>query len=216
MKEKTTSNSAVPAIVNTTEIASLKSQLTRLDNQAEQISITTQDEYVSATNLKSALSAIGKTIKTRKEEITKPLNEALKSARQLFAPLEEQFENAETIVGRKLLAYKQKVDAEIRAKEEKIARDLEAGKIKNIETAERKIEKLDDKRIEKTVQTSHGQVQFRKIKKVGFANLKNLSTDEIMSLVRDEYVIWDQVKARRDALSGKPVLGTQVYEEETV
>ena len=189
------------------EMTVYKSQISKLENQANELTIATPEENVAATELKAKLKEIGKKIKDRKEEITKPLNEALKSARQLFAPLEEQFENAETIVGRKLLAYKQKVDAEIRAKEEKIARDLEAGKIKNIETAEKKIEKLDEKRIEKTVQTAHGQVQFRKIKKMRITN---------KDLIPEKYWIIDEVLLRREVLAGVQVPGAEMYEEETV
>lgn len=183
-----------------------KSQISKLENQANELTITTPEENVLATELKAKLKEIGKRIKDRKEEITKPLNEALKSARQLFAPLEEQFENAETIVGRKLLAYKQKVDAEIRAKEDEIARKAAEGKIK-LETAEKKMEKLDEKRIEKTVQTSHGQVQFRKIKKVRIIN---------KDLIPDKYWVLDEVLIRKDVLAGIPVSGAEMYEEETV
>lgn len=189
------------------EMTVYKSQISKLENQANELTIANADENAIATELKAKLKEIGKRIKDRKEEITKPLNEALKSARQLFAPLEEQFENAETIVGRKLLAYKQKVDAEIRAKEEKIAHDLEAGKIKNIETAERKMDVLAEKKIEKTTQTSHGTVQFRKIKKMRIIN---------RDLIPEKYWVIDEILLRREVLAGMQVEGAEMYEEETV
>lgn len=188
------------------EITVFKSQVSKLENKANELTITNADENAIATELKAQLKDIGKTIKTRKEQITKPLNEALKSARELFAPIESHFENAETIVGNKLLAYKKKVDAEIRAKEEKIARDAESGKIK-IETAEKKMEKLNDKKIETHTDTSHGRVQFRKVKRVRVVN---------KFLIPDQYWILDDVSIRRDVLAGVVVPGAEMYEEETV
>jgi len=189
------------------ELTVYKSQISKLDNQANELNITSPEENLVATELKAKLKEIGKKIKDRKEKITTPLNEALRSARQLFAPLEEQFESAETIVGNKLLAYKKKVDAEIRAKEEKIARDLEAGKIKNMETAERRMDALVEKKIEKTTQTSYGQVQFRKVQKMRI-------TDE--SLIPKKYWVIDQVLLRKDVLADIVVPGAEKFEEETV
>lgn len=188
------------------ELSVYKGQISKLENQANELTITNQEENVFATELKAKLKEIGKTIKTRKEEITKPLNEALRSARELFSPLESQFDNAETIVGNKLLAYKKKVDAEIRAKEEKIARDAEAGKIK-IETAEKKMEKLEEKKLDTHIDTAHGRVQFRKVKR-----MRIIKRD----LIPDQYWVIDEVLLRKDVLAGVVVPGAEMYEEETV
>ncbi len=186
------------------EIVVLKGQVSKLENQANELSITTPEENVLAIELKAKLKDIGKQIKERKEEITKPLNEALKSARSLFAPLEEKYDFAENLVGRKLLDYKRKVDEEARIKEEKIAKQFEAGRLKP-ETAERKIEEIH--RTEKTVHTDHGKVQFRKIAKMRV-------TDE--ALVPDKYWVIDQVLLRKDVLAGVVVPGAERYEEEVV
>lgn len=191
--------------MDTKALVPLKAQLSRLETQANEVTIASPEENTAATELKAKLKEIGKTIKERKEEITKPLNVALKSARDLFAPLEEQFENAENIVGRKLLDYKQKIDAEARAKEAKIAADLESGKIKKMETAERKMESIE--RVEKTTQTQHGAVQFRQIQKMRIV-------DE--SLIPDKYWVIDQVLLRKDVLAGIVVPGAEKYIEETV
>lgn len=214
------------AEIETKEIAVLKCQVSKLENQANQIIITTPEENAIATDLKAKLKETGNTIKARKEAITKPLNAALKSARELFAPIEAQFEIAENIVGRKLIAYKQKVEAEARAREKKIADDLEAERIRlakeveagkiteeaaekkfdnKLEKAETKVENL--KRVEKTTQTKHGQVQFRKIAKMRITN---------ESLIPDEYWVIDMVKLRADVVKGIVVPGAERYEEEVV
>lgn len=186
------------------ELTVLKNQISKLENQANAVIIATPEENALAIDLKAKLKEIGQTIKTRKEEITKPLNIALKSARELFASVEEQYEMAENIVGRKLLAYKQKVEADARAMEAKIAARVEKGTMK-LETAERKIDALPT--VQKTVQTDHGRVQFRKIKKVRIIDLK---------LIPDQYWIIDEVKLRKDVLTGIVVPGAIMFEEEIV
>lgn len=186
------------------EIVVLKGQVSKLENQASEIKITTPEENVLATELKAKLKDISKQIKERKEAITKPLNQALKSARDLFAPLEEKFENADNIVGRKLLEYKRKIDEEARKKEEAIAKRVEQGTLK-IETAERKIDEIQ--RIDKTIKTDHGQVQFRKIKKMRIVD---------PNLIPDKYWVIDEVLLRKEVLAGVVVPGAEMYEEEIV
>jgi len=190
--------------METKELTVLKTQVSKLENRANELTITSLEENAIAIEFKAKLRDMGKTIKERKEEITKPLNEALKSARNLFAPIEERFETVDKIVGQKLLAYKQKIDAEVREKEIKIADRVERGTLK-IETAERKIE--DIQRTEKTVKTDYGQVQFRKIQKMRIV-------DE--NLIPKKYWIINEVLLRKDVLAGIVVPGAQKYEEEIV
>lgn len=186
------------------EIVVLKGQISKLENQANEITITTPEENASAIELKAKLKDIGKQIKDRKEAITKPLNVALKSARELFAPIEAKYEFAENLVGRKLLDYKREQDEKARKEEEKIAKQFEAGRLKP-ETAERKIEEIQ--RTEKTVQTDHGKVQFRKIQKVRVVDEK---------LIPDSYWEINQILLRKDVLAGIVVPGAEKYEEEIV
>lgn len=186
------------------EIIVLKGQISKLENLATELSITTPEENGIAIELKAKLKDIGKQIKDRKEAITKPLNVALKSARELFAPIEAKYDFAENLVGRKLLDYKRKVDEEARIKEAKIAESFEKGNIK-AETAERKIDQIQ--RVEKTVQTDHGKVQFRTIQKVRVIDEK---------LIPDSYWEINQTLLRKDVLAGVVVPGAEKYEEEIV
>jgi len=190
--------------IDTKEITVLKGQVSKLENQANAVKITTQEEYTIAIDLVSKLKETGSKIKNTKESITKPLNEALKNARNLFSPIEDQFEKAETIIKGKISAYKQKVDAEVKAKEDAIAKKVEAGTMK-IETAERKIENIE--RVEQTTKGKIGEVQFRIIKKVRI-------TDE--SLLPRNYLVPDMVAIRRDALGGTVISGVEVYNEEII
>ena len=201
--------------INDKELAVVKGQVSKLENQAMQVTITTPEENESAMNLKAKLKEMGKDITDRKEKITKPLNAALKSTRELFAPLEKQLDTAEGIIGKKLLAYKQAMDAKAREDEAKVAKKVEEGKMK-LETAEKKLDKIEETKVDKTTRTDHGTVQFRKIKKVRFAPTAALTGEQIVDLARSGYFVWDEVKARKDALAGVAIEGATVYEEETV
>lgn len=186
------------------ELTVLKTQVTKLENQVNSLTIESAEGYALAIDIVSKLKEAGSNIKAKKESITKPLNEALKSTRNLFAPLEEQFERAESIVKQMLLAYKRKVDAEAAAKDAAIAKKVEDGKM-TLETAEKKLDKVE--RVDQTTRGNVGEVQVRKIKKVRI-------TDE--AALPRQYLIPDQVAIRRDALSGIAIPGVEVYEEETI
>lgn len=192
-------------MIENKELALLKGRVSRLETQANSVTIETAEDYAKMPDLLSKLKEEGSKIRTTKEGITKPLNEALKNARDLFRPIEEQFEKAESIIKSKILGYSRKVNDEARAREAKIAADLESGKIKKIETAERKIEAIE--RVEQTTRGSVGQIQVRKMKKVRIIDEAKLPR---------KYLEPNMVAIRRDALSGIIIPGTEVFEEENV
>lgn len=190
--------------IPTKEVEVYRSQLSDLEIKANELSIASPEENAIALEFKAKIDKTGKEIKARKEAITKPINASLRMIRELFAPLEDMFNNADTIVGGKLLAYKRKIDEETRKKEEQIAARFEKGTIKQ-ETAERKMSELP--KTQKTIDTGAGRVQFRKLKRVRITDL---------NLIPKQYWIIDEVKLRKDALAGIKIDGCEVYEEEVV
>lgn len=190
--------------IKSQELIALKSQGTKLENRAQQVTIKEQADYLEAIDIVAKLKDYGSTIKSKKESITKPLNDALKNVKTLFAPLEEQLIKAEAIIKVKLLGYKQQKDEEARLAEQKIAEKVEAGRLK-LETAEKKLDNIE--RVETTTRGNIGEVQIRKIKKVRII-------DE--ALLPREYLEPNLVAIRRDALGGKQIPGTEVYDEEIV
>src|SRR3990167_2246307 len=192
-------------MIETKELQPLKAQISKLENQASAVQIETQEGYVEAIDLVANLKKIGSILKDKKESITKPLNESLRNARELFAPIEKRFQLAESTIKGKLLNYKRKTDEEARKKEEGIAKKIETGQIKKIETAEKKIEAIE--RVENTTHGQIGKIQIKKIKKVRIVDESKLPR---------EYLVPDMVKIRKDALNGQLVLGVEVYEEEQV
>ena len=191
--------------IDTHEIEVYQAQADELEKQAVKLSIASPEENAIVIELKAKLSKLAKDIKNRKEEITKPLNTALRSIRALWAPLEDAVEMRENAVGRALIDYKNQVEAEARKQEERIAARVEKGTMK-LETAEKKIDNLP--KIQNTTHTTEGQVQFRKIPKVRITN---------RDLIPDEYWIIDEVRLRQAIITGgKVVPGAEMYYEERV
>ena len=188
----------------TKELVVLKTRVSTLEKQAESIVIDDQKDYTNAVDLVSKLKEAGSQIKAKKDSIIKPLLEATKQARDLFAPIEKQFANAESIIKTRLLTYKRRIDEEAAAKEVKIAARVESGNIK-LETGERKMAEIE--RVDNTTRGKVGQISIRKVKKVRI-------TDE--SVLPRAYLKPDEVAIRRDALSGIAIPGVEVYEEEQV
>ena len=190
--------------INKKDFSLIKTQTSALEKKINSITIQDKDNYVDAITLLNRINEMGKIIKLKKELITKPLNESLRNARELFKPLEDQFLNAEKIIKKKMLDYSQEVNKIAQEKEEKIAERMEKGIIK-LETAEKKINEVD--RINKTTQGSYGKVTIRQTRKVRIVNL---------SLIPREYFIPDMILIRNDALSGKNIAGVEVYLEDNV
>ena len=190
--------------INKKDFSLIKTQTSALEKKINSITIQDKDNYVDAITLLNRINEMGNLIKLKKELITKPLNQSLKNARELFKPLEDQFLNAEKIIKKKILDYSQSVNKIAQEKEEKIAERMEKGIIK-LETAEKKINEVD--RINKTTQGSYGKVTIRQTRKVRIVNL---------ALIPREYFIPDMILIRNDALSGKNIAGVEVYLEDNV
>lgn len=211
---------------NEKELIVIKSNVTKLQNKANEIVVTDNESYTVAADIVAKLKESGSKIKSLKESITKPLNDALKNARSMFAPAEEDCEKAESIIKTKMLNFKREQDRKAREEEEKIAKKLEeekakldakveAGEItsekadekfaKKLEKTEEKIESID--RVDNTVKGKVGSVSIRKVRKVRIIN---------DSIIPRKYLIVDEVSVRRDALSGIEIPGVEVYEEESL
>ena len=190
--------------INKKDFSLIKTQTSALEKKINSITIQDKDNYVDAITLLNRINEMGNLIKLKKELITKPLNQSLKNARELFKPLEDQFLNAEKIIKKKILDYSQSVNKIAQEKEEKIAERMEKGIIK-LETAEKKINEVD--RINKTTQGSYGKVTIRQTRKVRIVNL---------ALIPREYFIPDMILIRNDVLSGKNIAGVEVYLEDNV
>lgn len=137
------------------------------------VKITTEEEKARAAEDLSVLNRYAKRVKTRKEEITKPMNAALKSARELFHGTEEKLDEAIQQLRTGLGTYQLAAENARLEEEKKIADRVKEGK-GNLrpETAVAKIEALD--RPAASVATASGSVKFRTDKKLKITNRAEL------------------------------------------
>lgn len=128
-------------------------------------------------------------VEERKEAITKPLREALQSARDLFRPLEENIKQADARVREALLA----LESERQKEAAKLAKKVEAGKA----TLEEGMSLI----------TSVPKGLFRSVQQLKITSRKDIP---------DKYWVIDEVLLRADLMAGKKVKGAILVTKQTV
>lgn len=186
------------------EVALVRQEASEAAQQAERVIIKDDLGLTNATDILSRIKSIAKAAKARKEEITKPLNEALSSARSLFKPIETSCEQAEGVIKGKILAYQNEQERKIEAAKVKVAERVERGTMLP-ETAVAKIETIGE------ASTAHqgnvGAIAQRVIKKYRVVDA---------SLLPREYLAPDMAKITEALKAGVEVPGAEVYEEKII
>lgn len=185
------------------EVSVVRAQVTKAASIVDNLNVENAETLASAIEIRGRLHTLAKTIKDRKEAITKPINLALKEVRSLFSPVELSTANLISQVDKQIIGYKRAVDEEAKKKTEKIAARVESGTLKP-QTAAKKLAELPV--VQTHVKTESGAgIQFRKIAKVRIVNPE---------LIPDKYWEINEVLLRKDVLSGIVVTGAEKYEEE--
>lgn len=86
-------------------IAEYRTTASTLQQRAEKLSVRTFEQAMDAADFLLDVKQLGEKITARKEEITRPMNESLKSARALFKPLEDLCASAEASVKDAVLRF---------------------------------------------------------------------------------------------------------------
>ncbi len=195
------------------EVAVVKQQATKAVTAANDMVIATQEDMIKATDILGRIKQVAKMAKARKEAITKPMMEALSSARDLFKPIEANCAEAEGIIKGKMLAWQEKADREAKEARLKLAKKVESGYMKP-ETA---VARMDDiQGAQSSTQGKTAAVATRSIKKVRFAHPGTLGIPEWTILIEAGYLVWDESKARVAALKGEVIPGVEVYHEKVI
>lgn len=193
-----------------TDLSIVKRQVTMATQAAQDLSIESDDDLKKASDLLSKIKTVAKMLTDRKSSFVRPAYDAYKKimaeAKELWDPLINDCDKAESIIKGKGLEYRKVVNEKARLAEAKIAADLESGKIKKVDTAANKIAQIE--RVDKSVSGDKGGVmQFKKIRVVKVV-------DE--TKVPRAWLVLDMVKIRKDALAGIEIAGVEVVEEEQV
>lgn len=196
------------------QIEVVKNQVAKALDTVRSLPVTTADEYTEAVEIGGKLKKVSKMVTERKEEITKPLNEALKSARALFKPMEETLEQAESELKNKMLSFKdseRKKEEEARKKaDEEIARQQEllAKQEVTVEevqqatlSADWQAEKATLEKTDKTVKTETGAKATEKFV------LEYVVVDK--TKIPNHFLEPDMVKIKASFKAGLPVEGVE-------
>lgn len=194
-----------------TQIETIKTSVTKGFEVVKNLIVVTAEEYNKAIEVGTRLKQISKEVTARKEEITKPMNEALKSARALFKPLEETLEKAESELKGKMLIYMQeerKREAEAqKIKDEEIAKQkelLKKGEITQTEASKNTIQAMitaDEAKVEKTTKTESGAKATEKF------ITEYVVVDK--TKIPLEFLEVDMVKVKASFKAGNPVVGVE-------
>ena len=190
--------------IDTKEVSVVKQQSSKALAAAEALTITTPEELATATDHLGKMKQVAKMIKDRKEAITRPMMEALNSARDLFKPIEANLAEAERIVKGKMVTYQTEVEKKAEEERLRLAKRVEKGTMKP-ETAVRKMEEIQD--APKSTQGKTAAMAFRNVKKYRV-------TDE--SKLPREYLMPNMPAITEALKAGKAVSGAEVYEEKVV
>lgn len=196
--------SSVTKTVQTDVVKVVEEKATGAYAQAQKIQITSQAELDGAAELLSNVKKLGKFITQEKEKITKPMREALDNARALFAPFEKNAKEAEVLIKDKMSDYMLAQEKKRREEEEKIAKKVEAGRMKE-ETAIKKLEQMPEQA--RTVASGGASATMAMIKDYRIV-------DE--SLIPREYLVVDTAKIRKAMHAGTPIPGVEYYEKPSI
>lgn len=192
------------AEIESKELTVVRQQVSKAVTAATDLVIKTSEDMTKATDILSKIKTVGRMIKERKEAITKPLNEALSSARDLFKPIELSQSEAERIIKGKMLDFQDAEEARVSAAKNKVIGQVEAGKI-SLEKGVAKMEKIGE--VKNVTQGKVGQVQTRTLTKYRVI-------DE--TLVPREYLVPDMGKISEAIKAGKVVPGAESYTEKVI
>lgn len=196
--------------MNAKELTPIKAQVTKSVNRANDVIIDSPESLAAATDILKAIKDAGKVVKARKEEITKPLNDALKSARDLFRPIEADLSTGERIIKDKMLDYSNEVEAKRAAAAAKLEDRVERGTMRT-DTAMRKMDDLET--VDSTVAGAKGSINFREVRTVKIVDpkaipLKYLMNEKVLDAIR--------AAVRTDVLNGTKVEGVEIVIEKQV
>ncbi len=196
--------------VDTKEIQKYQNYVEKIGKYSSSLEVKSDEDYKSALAEGKAIKDKLTEITGRKEEITKPMNAALKSVRDLFKPIETAGEVALRTIKDKMISFSEAQRKAAEKEKERLAARVEKGTMK-VETA---VKKMDDiKEPEKTVRTGEGKATNVVRRKVRFADLGSLKAENLYHLISVGCVVWNESVARKAALDGLVTVGVEIYEE---
>jgi len=181
------------------EITIIKEKVNKALQISEEIIVQDENSLSGAIDFLKKIKLTDKIIKKQKEKITKPLNEALKNARNMFRPVEDNYLQAEKNVKQKILDYNLVEEKKREEQEKKLADRVDKGTMK-METAVKKIEEMPKISNEGKI----GKISTR-------INERVVIADE--TKIPRKYLMPNERLIKKDALNGIKIEGVKIIEE---
>lgn len=182
------------------DVDTIKKEVSVVQALANSIEITDEESFSKSSDVLSKIKQYGKIIKERREEITRPLLTSLNSVRNLFRGVEDACESAEKTIKNKVSSYLAEQEIKVNIEKQKIADQIEKGKLKNPETIAKKLDNIEE--VKTNTSGEFGKIRTREVKKIKIV-------DE--TLLPREYLIPNEKKITEDFKNGIEIPGTEVY-----
>lgn len=191
-----------PNSAETTTALDIKVVESRVDSMRQMVATTNVFDDATLGQVADKIKIVkglGKMVRAEMEKYTGPAREIIRTAQEKYLPFEKECIRAEMALKDKARVYMAAEEAKRVARENKIAADLEAGKIKE-QTALKRIEKIGAE--VKTIRSESGaKLTIRAVQEVVVVD---------RNLVPDEYWEIDMVKVRKVALAGVNIPGVEI------
>ena len=180
----------------------VEKQMKGIQAMVESTQVANDGDLAEVADKISKIKKVAKFVREEMERYTKPAQFIINTARERFLPYEKECKDAELTLKGKASMYMVALEQQKKKEEEKIARALEAGRIKE-STAERKLEAVVE--APQTIQTKTGSsLTMKTVKKAYIIEPEK---------VPHEYWLIDEVRVKRAALAGAIIPGVEVREE---
>ena len=184
----------------TQKIQKIEKEIIPIIDQAKNIKINSKEDMLVSVEMLSRCNKYLDALKTDKEKITKPLNEALKEVREKYKPSENVLEEAIGYLRGEQSRYQTEQVILQREEEAKIAARMKPGK-GNL-SVEKAVEKLENiERADTKIETESGTVKFRET--------QVLKIWDVL-LVPREYMLPDEKLILADLKAGKSINGARL------
>ena len=178
-------------------IVVVQQEIAPLIAQSMAVTIASQEDLVSATEILSAMNRVMDRVEEEKNKVLRPILDAAQAERARWKPVETQYKAAIEPLRNKISIYQTETMRAAAAAQEKLAKDVAKGKI-SIDDAS---QALSNNVVAERVNTQLGNLTFRESQILKITNEK---------LVPEKYWIIDEETLLNDLKEGKKVKGAEI------
>jgi len=177
-------------------------EITVYEQKAKSITISTPKDLEEAASLLNELNVFKDKLTKKKNEVMRPLLDAVAAERARWSPTEHKLTEFITELRGKITTYQTAETKRAAVEEAKITTKMEKGKL-SLNTAVKKMTEIE--RPESTIETGAGTLKFRTVKKWRVSDIKKVPL---------KYLIVDDHQVNQARKTNTPIPGIEYYEEQ--